>query len=276
MAITMGWLDSLYSRAVAGVAITRRRVVALGAGGSGVIATRAVPEGLVEPQPVTANVSSASQLGQIVAEALDEVSAVGSGVALLVPDLAVSTTLVAAGAGASRRELVAGLAAVLPYPMSEARTDFWRGRRGEVLGAGIRSTIVRQFEQVVEAADCRLGWVDGTSLARIPSWARSGDGPSGKEVQIQLYQAHYCLSVFDDGELTDLRVKLRAPAELAEIAREIERIPKRDGDTRPVAARMYGPGASELAAMSAVTTVDASDRDPLPEALQALVARGNP
>ena len=74
----------------------------------------------------------------------------------------------------------------------------------------VRTAVVRQYEHLVEAADCRLGWVDGTSLACLPTWSASLAAERGLHLRVQLQPTYYSVAVFLDGKLEDLRVKLQA------------------------------------------------------------------
>ena len=119
--------------------------------------------------PTKPNIQSVGEFAQIVEAALNAVGARRERLALALPDLAVTTAVFPGRGRAPERELRRELASMLPYALVEARCDFWRGRRDEVLAAAVRDVVALQYEQIVEAVECRLAWVDAVSLARIPS-----------------------------------------------------------------------------------------------------------
>lgn len=245
------------------------------------IATRELPEGLLAPSSVSPNIRSVSELARLAADALGELEARREGVVVLLPDRSIVTALYTSRGGASEKELEVEMGAKLAFPSREARFDFWRGRAGEVLGAAVREAVAEQYEQVVEATDSRLGWVDSASLARIPAWARPSGG-SGLDVQLQLHENHYCLSVFVEGELVDLRVKLRPAGRLDGVQREVMRLPAVHGaPSRSIT--VLGAGAAALAALleeipelGHVQVEDDGEDLLLASALRALLERPRP
>ena len=170
------------------------------------------------------------------------------------------------------------MGAKLGFPSREARFDFWRGRGGEVLGVAVRRAVAEQYEQVVEATDSRLGWVDSASLARIPLWAGSSEG-RGLDVQVQLYESHYCLSVIVAGGLVDLRVKLRPAGVLDGVWREVMRLPAIHGaPSRSVTvlgegATALGTALEELPELGRVHVEDDGEHHSLAAAITALLER---
>ena len=264
-----------------GLAFSDRFVLAVRNGGPLQIAMRELPVGLIEPSSVTPNIRSVSELAQLAEGALGELEARREGVVVLLPDRSIVTALYTSRRGASEKELQAAMGAKLAFPSREARFDFWRGRGGVVLGAAVREVVAEQYEQVVEATDSRLGWVDSVSLARIPDWARPSGG-SGLDVQLQLHANHYCLSVFLEGSLVDLRIKLRPAGILDGVQREVTRLPALHG----VALRaitVLGEGAAALAAaleeipdLGRVHVEDDGEERLLASALKALLERPRP
>jgi hypothetical protein len=209
---------------------------------------RDLARGMVTPGPVTLNVESVREVARVASEMVDELSGRRGTLCLVLPDLSVVSALFpAALSGEDGGEPEAKLAARLGFPPSEARLDFWRGRKGEVLGAAVRGAIIRQYEQIVEAAECRLSWVDGASLVRLPLWAEESVAKPELSVRIQLYPSHYHLAMFRGGELVDIRIRLRADDDIEAVAEEILRIPALRGVDSLGGVMLTGEGAGPCA-----------------------------
>lgn len=236
-----------------------------------------LPSGLVKPSAVSANVESVSELGKHAATLLEGRERPRE-LVLVLPNLSVTTIVLPESRLSRKRELVQRLTERLPYPAAEARFDFWRGSRGEVLGAAIRSVVARQYEQVAEAIGASLGWVDASTLISIPQWARSSrdTGGSGLAVELELYRSHYSLVAFRGGELLDLRFKLRPPGDVSGVASEVGRLPRMHDD--PIAAlSIYGEGASalgeELSRTESASAMEMSEDQLLSRASTSLLER---
>jgi hypothetical protein len=261
-----------WRRSRVGIAFTSRSLLAMKAGNGTRAVHRELPPGLLVPGAVTPNIQSVRDVARVASEMIDELGARGSTAAILLPDLAV-VSAVASGAAPD-------LNARLGFPPSEARSDFWRGARGEVLAAAVRESVVRQYEQVVEAAECRLGWVDAASLARIPSWAdRSASDPGLTVVEALLYSSHYFLAVFREGALADVRTRLRSGNDAGEIATELARLPAIYGVAALDAVTLSGEEAPLCARalldsrLGAVSFEDGGEKRALEAALAAVLAR---
>jgi hypothetical protein len=184
----------------------------------------------------------------LASEIVDELSGRRATAAVVLPDLAVASAVFSPSTGGSESDRRLDLGRRLGVAPSEARSDFWTGRKGEVLGAAVREAVVRQYEQVVEAAECRLGWIDAASLVRIPVWAEaSASEPEAALVRAQLYGAHYVLALFRGGELVDVRTRLRSGNDADAVAAEILRLPAIYGVTAVRAVILSGEGASACA-----------------------------
>jgi hypothetical protein len=116
---------------------------------------RDVPPGLLVPSAVALNIHSVREVARLASEMVDELSGRGATASVLLPDLSVVSAVFPPSQGAAERDLGSKLASRFGFPASEARSDFWRGGKGEVLAAAVREAVVRQYEQVVEAAECR-------------------------------------------------------------------------------------------------------------------------
>ena len=188
-----------------------------------VTVSKAIPSGLVNISSVEPNFDSVSQIAQLAAEAARELDAHRLPTSLVLPDLALTTVVChpeAEGLDGAQKELMARL----PFQQKEMRTDFWHGSEGEVLGACIREAIIRQYEQIAEAAAGELGWVDSASLVKIPEWAASRKPDEGLSVELVLYAQHYSVVVFEGARLVDVRSKLRAAEDFAGAVAELGRL----------------------------------------------------
>ena len=282
----------------AGLAFTSRAIVAFkkggksGKNGAARFEIKVLPEGLVVVSPSQPNIQSVGEFAQIVETVLEAVGARRERLALALPDLAITTAVFPGRGRASERELRKELASILPYAVGEARCDFWRGRRDEVLAAAVRDVVALQYEQIVEAVDCRPAWVDGLSLTRIPSWSRwsARSSRAGElDVALQLYAGHYCLAVFREGELVDVRTKLRTAGDLELVCREVLRVPAlhassdSDAEDSIDSLSLFGADAARVATAledsSRVRAIrietDDEDRH-LESSIETLVARGSP
>lgn len=240
------------------LAFSPRMLVALRAG-TGVRAIRRdVPPGLLVPSAVAPNIHSVREVARLASGMVDELSGRGATAAVLLPDLAVVSAVFPASRDGTESDLGSGLASRLGFPASEARSDFWRGGKGEVLGAAIREAVVRQYEQVVEAVECRLGWIDGASLVRLPSWAEaSASDPGTTVVRALLYSSHYVLALFREGELVDVRTRLRSGDDVDAVAEEIRRLPAIYGVPVLGAVTLSGEGASACARLLSESRIEA-------------------
>jgi hypothetical protein len=180
--------------------------------------------------PVEPNIKAVSKLAQLTEEALGDLGGVRHQVALLLPDLAVRAFVFPSDVKASPAGLMAGIAPRLSYPQLEARMDTWKAPTGWILAVAIRSVVLRQYEQALEALGCQVVWVDGASLVPIPHWTKdaqergSRDLP-GIDVYVQLYPDHYTLVVMRMAEMLDVRTKLRESADDSRIAEHVLRLP---------------------------------------------------
>lgn len=259
-----------------GLAFTGHSILALK---TGAVETRTLPDGLVDVSPTAPNIRSVRELAELAEDALGALGARRERVALALPDLAITTKVFRGRGRQPERELRRELGPSLPYAVSEARCDFWRGRHGEVLAAAVREPVVRQYEQIVEALECGLAWVDGVSLATIPLH------PAGRglDVDVQLYRGHYTLTVFHDGELVDVRTKLRSGGAVSLVCREVLRVPALHESEAIESVRVLGENASAVADELArserardVRVDNEGEQRQLQVSLETLFARGNP
>jgi hypothetical protein len=150
------------------------------------------------------------------------------------------------------------------------------------LAASVREAVARQYEEIVEALECRLAWVDAVSLARVPRLSPE----RGLDVDLQLYRQHYALTVFRDGELVDVRTKLRAGGDVESLCREVLRVPALHAagggeaiDSLCVLGADAAAIAAELEGAPTVHRIRVDDDDEdrhLQSSVETLLARGNP
>ncbi len=246
-----------------GIAFSPRSLVALRAGNGGKVSRRELPPGLLVPSAVVPNIQSVRDVARLASEMVDELGGRGSTAALILPDLAVVSAVFPASQRQGGRDLGAKLASRLGFAAFEARSDFWRGGKGEVLGAAVRETVVGQYEQVVEAAECRPGWIDAASLAFIPSWAdHPPSDPGILLVEALLYTTHYFLAIFRSGELVDVRTRLRSGDDVEEVASEIRRLPAMYDVTALGAVTLSGEGAAACARALSESAIEARVSQP--------------
>ena len=284
----------------AGLAITGRAIAAFKNsgknsgknGGAPRFARKELPEGLVKVSATTPNIQSVRDLAQIVQAVLDAVGVRRERLALALPDLAITTAVFPGRGRAPEHELKKELASILPYALREARCDFWRGRHDEVLAAAVREMVALQYEQIVEAVECRLAWVDAVSLSGIPSWSIRPSRKGEIDVCLQLYAGHYCLTVFREGELVDARTKLRTADDVELVCREVLRVPALhdsaasgdcDAQDSIDSLSLFGADAASVAAALEDSTrvrairIENDDEDRhLEFSIQTLLARGSP
>jgi len=255
MSFASAWL---WRRPRLGLAFTERFLLALrldpsGRGpedGTGSL-KRELPEGMVKPGPVTPNIESVREVARVASEMVAALSGRRGrrpSLSLALPDLSVVTALFPSnGSDVAGGEPGAKLASRLGFPSSEARLDFWRGRKGEVLGAAVRGAVVRQYEQIAEAIDCPLSWVDGASLVRLPLWTEASAVESGVGLRVQLYRTHYHVATFHAGELVDIRTRLRSQDDVEAVTQEIRRLPTLSGLGAVASVVFTGEGAAACA-----------------------------
>ncbi|HEY7819462.1 MAG TPA: hypothetical protein VIG29_14655 [Vicinamibacteria bacterium] len=247
-AMNLPGLPVTFRRPRLALAFSAARLLAVRAGDASRVAGRDLPKGLLSPSAVNPNIQSVRDLAQLASDVVDELSGRGGTASMILPDLAVVSAVLKPGERSKERDLEAELARRLAFPAVEARCDFWRGRHGEALGAAIREVVVRQYEQVVEAAECRLSWIDAAGLVRIPVWAETTAADPGTTLlRAQLYSSYYVLVLFRGGELVDVRTRLRAPGDSDAVAEEVQRLPAMYGVPRLDAITLSGEGASDCA-----------------------------
>ena len=192
---------------------------------------RELPPDLISISPVEPNLRSVSKVAQLAGEALDDVQGTGHPIGLVLPDLALRPFVFPAEVRVSTSELLSRVVPRLAFPQAEARLDAWQSPSGWTVAAVMRTVVLRQYEQALEALGCRVVWVDGASLVRIPGWAREAGGTrtptAGEdlELHVQLYPGHYTLAVMSGTELLDLRTKIRDSGDENRIAADIRRLP---------------------------------------------------
>lgn len=264
-----------------GLAFSERFLVALRADEPGEARRRDLPAGLLTPAAVTLNIPSVREVARLASELIDELHARKTTLALLLPDLTLVTALFPSAGRGKNGDARAALAARLGFPAAEARSDFWRGLKGELLGAAVREPVIRQYEQVVEAAECALGWVDGASLARIPGWAEASAPAPELTVRVQLYLSHYVLAVFRAGELIDLRTRLRSRDDVAGAAEEVLRLRALYGVSSMGSVTFHGADASRCArevgsdeGLGTIAAAEEGEEGQLVSALAVLLQRG--
>ena len=212
---------------------------------------------VVSVSPAEPNVHSMSALARITGDALGEVGCQGAGLSLILSDLAMRAFAVPVEKRTKPREMLANVASRLPYASHEAVFDTWRGGSNWALVAAVRGAVLRQYESAVEAVGCRVSWVDGASLIRIPDWYREAKAERENglraeatsaplQVHVQLYPGHYSLSVFRGGALTDIRVKLIAGEDGSRVINELTRLPAISGGSEYEQLTLYGVGAATL------------------------------
>ncbi len=213
---------------------------------------RELPPGLISISPVEPNIRSVSKVAQLAGEALDDFQGTGRAVALVLPDLALRSFVFPAEVRASTSELLSRIGPRLAFPQAEARLDAWQSPSGWIMAASIRTVVLRQYEQALEALGCRVAWVDGASLVRIPAWAREAGGAGapatgeGLELHVQLYPGHYTLAVMSGTELLDLRTKIRDSGDEHRIAADIRRLPSLFDESGYRGISLRGKGATAL------------------------------
>jgi hypothetical protein len=219
---------------------------------------RDVPPGVLAPGAVSPNIHSVREVAQLASEMVDELSGRGATAAVLLPDLSVVSAVFPSSQAGTERDLASKLASRFGVPASETRSDFWKGAKGEMLGAAVREAVVRQYEQVIEAAECRPGWIDAASLVRVPSWADASQSDPGTIlVEALLYSDHYTLVLFRGGELLDVRTRLRSGDDVDAVAAEIRRLPAVYDLPGLGAVELSGEGASACAGLLSDSRVEA-------------------
>jgi hypothetical protein len=221
-------------------------------------ARRDLPPGLLVPGATSPNIQSVSEVARLASEMIDELGVRGAAISVLLPDLAVVSAVLPPERSLTMRDIASELAPRLGFPLSEARYDFWRGGKGEVLAAAVREVVVRQYEQVVEATECRVGWVDSASLARVPGWAdATSSDPGVTVVEALLYADHYVLALFREGGLVDVRTRLRSEGDVDVVACEIRRLPAIYGFDALGPVALSGEGASACVRLLSEASVKA-------------------
>jgi hypothetical protein len=263
-----------------GIAFSPQMLLALRAENGARAVRRDIPPGLLVPSAVVPNIHSVREVAQLASAMVDELSGRGATAAVLLPDLSVVSAVFPPSESGRERDPGSKLASRTGVPASEARSDFWKGGKGELLGAAVRKSVVRQYEQVIEAAQCRPGWIDAASLVGIPSWADASHADPGTiVVQALLYRDHYALVLFRGGELIDVRTRLRSGDDVDVVAAEIRRLPAIYDVPALGVVTISGEGASACAGILSGARVetrlarDDGEESQLEAALESLLRR---
>jgi hypothetical protein len=207
-----------------------------------------IPPELVSVSVIEPNIRGVSKFAQLAGEALQTVGGVGKRIALVLPDMAIRAFVFPRKTRTTRAELAGQIAPRLSYPEQEAHVDTWSSPSGTLVAA-VRRAVLRQYEQALEALGCHVAWVDGASLIGIPEWvgSPSGEGSDGLRILVQLYARHYALSVLRQGELLDIRTKLRGRGDDPRVVEQLSRLPT-IFDGAPIReVTVQGEGARALA-----------------------------
>lgn len=272
-----------FSSPRAGLAFSEKLLVAVpGSGRAGAERVTELPEELVLPSPSVPNVRSVAELARLVAASIEALGVRRATVAVALPDLALTTAVLDASGRLGDADQLRRLSSRLSYPASEARADFWRSGGGRVLAAAIREAVIRQYEQALEAADVRVGWVDAASTAVLPLWVDAVPADEALRARVQLYRSHYAIGILRGRSLVDLRWKLRSPGDEATVAREIARLPGVYEARRFAALTLSGEDARTIAEtleaahpeLRPVGVEDEGEARQLVASLRALLLRG--
>ena len=173
------WLDAIPHPHLA-CEISERQVAAVRSSLTGLgvegFAVESLAEGVVVPSPVELNVANPESLGEVLRRTLERVGG-GLDVALLLPDPVVRVFLLHFDTFPRRSDeaiplLRWRLKKSVPFDVEDTVVSYHlqpaRGEGVEVLAAVARQRIVRQYEELVEAAGCHPGVVLSSTLATLP------------------------------------------------------------------------------------------------------------
>lgn len=266
----------------AGLAFSEGLLVAVGNGSSRAERVTELPEDLLTPSPSVPNLRSVAELARLVAASMAGIGLRRAEVVVALPDLSLTTAVLEGASRLGDADQRKRLVSRLTYPASEARADFWKSGGGRALGAAVREAVIRQYEQALEAAEVRIGWMDAASTARLPAWAEALPADASLRACVQLYRSHYAIAVFEGRSLLDWRWKLRSPGDAEQVAKELARLPGAYEARRIEALRLSGEDAalaaeaigSESEELGPVTVEDEGEVRQLAACLRALLARG--
>lgn len=155
------------------IAAARSSLTGLGVEG---FAVENLPEGIVAASPVELNVTNPDSLREVLRRTLERVGA-GPEVALLLPDPVVRVFLLHFDTFPRRTEeavplLRWRLKKSVPFDVEDTVVSYLlqpaRGEGVDVLAAVARQRIIRQYEELVEAAGAHVGVVLSSTLATLP------------------------------------------------------------------------------------------------------------
>ncbi len=211
-----------------------------------------LPEGFLDPSPETANLASTADAARIVETALATLApgpASFRNAVIALPDRSVHMARVE-GPRSFRSGKLGGdlLRELIPDAAPGGRADSryrvdWMatgdGGRRSLLGAAVRTTVVRQYERVAEAVGLDVRWVDAESLAVAPEWLGAG---GGKRTLVLLQRRHFVVLHARDGHVAGFRFKLRSAGDPRAVALVV-------GQSAPPSSAIHirGEGASEVA-----------------------------
>ena len=240
----------------AGLAFGTDFLLAARRGENGMESVRSeLPPEVFSISPVTPNFTALANAARLAGEAFEKLGGTSGQGILILPDLAVRAFVLPANGNRSTAAALAKVERRLPYPGNEACLDLWVAPGGgRMLAAAVRRPVLRQYEQLLEAIGCSPSWANGASLARIPAWAREVSGSPGSlpggvlRAYLQSYRHHYTWVVFHQGELVDVRVRMRTSGELGRMVDDSLRLPDVYDAVGESEIIVSGDGANRLVA----------------------------
>lgn len=217
--------------------VVRMAIVSSGKGGATCeyLESRPLADGCVLPGPQEPNVKDGAAVSAAVQSLLKESGYKGKGISLLLSDAVGRASILDFDQLPSRRADQQGLVRMrlkksLTFPVEEARLSVARlppeGTRPRLLAVAARSSVVAQYEGILEALGLQVGLVDFSTLNLLPlvSRLRAALGQSGGTYTVVNSDvACFAVAIVRDSDLLFYRAKAgteeRATAE--SMAREI-------------------------------------------------------
>lgn len=181
-------------------------------------ARRVLPPGAVTPSLEEPNIVAPTAVTKAVREAMDEVGYRGRPIALLLPDtvcrVAILDLEAVPASSAELSEVVRlRLKKVLPFPAEEARVAHARlpASRGpmRLLAVAGRETVLRAYEQLLDAAGLSAGLIDVVilGLAHVADRLAAAADVRGGVMVVNVDEGALSVAVLRGGDLLFLRTK---------------------------------------------------------------------
>ena len=178
-----------------------------------------LPSGAVAPSLASVNITDASVVGRVIAQALSRLGGRASRVALVIPDTTAKVSLIrfekVTATTADLAELVRWqVRKSAPFPIEQAVVSFTPGAKPaeggqEYLVTVARADIIQQYEDACARAGVHAGLIDIATSSIVNGVLAGGSAPTGDWLLVHATEAYTTLAVIRAGDVIFFRNRER-------------------------------------------------------------------